>query len=423
MSVLWIEGLHSLDGRIKIQGSKNGVLPVMAASLLHEGTTILEHVPKIQDVFCMMGILASLGCKCTMEEDRLVLDASSLKTTEIPAELAGQMRSSVMLLGPLLVRCGSVSTSLPGGCRIGKRPVDLHLAGLRALGASVSQEGADIMARTPGRGLTGGDVRLSYPSVGATENILMAAAGASGETVLRGAAREPEIEILCAFLNQLGVKVRGAGTSCISVMGTGTTEDTVFPLPGDRIVAGTYLGAVMSAGGSVFLERAPVPHMGKTLELAKVMGAELLPEAGGLRVTMSGRPRAADVRTGPYPEFPTDMQSVMMAVMARADGVSCIRETVFESRFSMAKELRKLGADIIIEDNLARVAGRNVLAGTFVEASDLRGGAALAVACLGAFGESRVGGYEHISRGYEDISRDLSGVGARIALLPESGST
>lgn len=423
MSVLWIEGLHSLDGRIKIQGSKNGVLPVMAASLLHEGTTILEHVPKIQDVFCMMGILASLGCKCTMEEDRLVLDASSLKTTEIPAELAGKMRSSVMLLGPLLARCGSVSTSLPGGCRIGKRPVDLHLAGLRALGALVDQEGADITAWIPKCGLTGGEVHLSYPSVGATENILMAAAGASGETVLHSAAREPEIEILCAFLKQLGVKVRGAGTSCISVMGTGTTRDSVFPLPGDRIVAGTYLGAVMSVGGSVLLERAPVPHMGKTLELAKAMGAELFLEAGGLRVTMSGRPRAADVRTGPYPEFPTDMQSVMMAVMARADGISHIRETVFESRFSMAKELRKLGADIIIEDNLARVAGMEALTGTFVEASDLRGGAALAVACLGAFGESQIGGYEHISRGYEDISRDLAGAGARIALLPDTGGT
>ena len=423
MSVLWIEGSHSLDGRIKIQGSKNGVLPVMAASLLHEGTTILEHVPKIQDVFCMMGILASLGCKCTVEEERLVLDAGCLKTTEIPENLAGQMRSSVMLLGPLLARSGRVSTSLPGGCRIGKRPVDLHLAGLRALGACVGQEGADITAWTPKCGLTGGEVRLSYPSVGATENILMAAAGASGETILHGAAREPEIEILCAFLNQLGVKVRGAGTSCISVMGKGVTRDTIFPLPGDRIVAGTYLGAVMSAGGSVLLERAPILHMGKTLELAKAMGAEILPEPGGLRVIMKGRPRAAELRTGPYPEFPTDMQSVMMAVMARANGISCIRETVFESRFSMAKELRKLGADIIIEDNLARVAGRDVLTGTFVEASDLRGGAALAVACLGALGESRVGGYEHISRGYEDISRDLSGVGARIALLPESEST
>ena len=342
MSVLRIEGSYSLDGIIKIQGSKNGVLPVMAASLLHNGTTVLEHVPKIQDVFCMLGILNALGADCRMEESRLVISAVSL---------------------------------------------------------------------------SGARIHLPYPSVGATENILMAAAGARGETVLTGAAREPEIEILCGFLRAMGVRVEGEGTSVIKIRGTSTFEDTSFFIPGDRIVAGTYLGAVLCAGGRVFLEQAPAGHMERTIETARQMGATVESLEEGIRVSMRGRPHPIRLETGPYPEFPTDMQSVMMAAASIADGTSRIQENVFENRFCAAKELQKLGAHIIIENKLAVVDGVNTLKGTRVAAEDLRGGAALAVAALAADGTSFLDGYEHISRGYEDIRSDLAGAGARISLI------
>lgn len=419
MSVLRIEGLHSLEGTIKIQGSKNGVLPVMAASLLHSGTTVLEHVPKIQDVFCMLGILSALGANCQMEEDRLVISTENLTGTEIPETLAGQMRSSVMLLGPLLARFGRVESSLPGGCRIGRRPVDLHIQGLTALGAQVQLDGSKIRAKAPPSGLLGTRIHLPYPSVGATENILMAAAGARGETILSGAAREPEIEILCCFLHAMGVFIEGAGTSVIRIRGRKCFQDVHFGLPGDRIVAGTYLGAVLCAGGHVILERAPAEHMGETMRTAEQMGAELEILQQGIRVCMRGRPRPVHIETGPYPGFPTDMQSVMMAAAALADGTSRICENVFENRFCVAKELQKLGAHIIIEDKLAVVLGVSGFHGNIVEAEDLRGGAALTAACLAAKGESFIRGYEHISRGYEDISRDLSGAGARISLVPQ----
>ena len=437
MSVLRIEGSYSLDGIIKIQGSKNGVLPVMAASLLHNGTTVLEHVPKIQDVFCMLGILNALGADCRMEENRLVISAVSLSGSRIPEILAGQMRSSVMLLGPLLARLGQVETSLPGGCRIGRRPVDLHFLGLTALGASVEKQNGMIRAVCPSGGLSGARIHLPYPSVGATENILMAAAGARGETVLTGAAREPEIEILCGFLRAMGVRVEGEGTSVIKIRGTSTFEDTSFFIPGDRIVAGTYLlgalitrgdvkllhlpvqylGAVLCAGGRVFLEQAPAGHMERTIETARQMGATVESLEEGIRVSMRGRPHPIRLETGPYPEFPTDMQSVMMAAASIADGTSRIQENVFENRFCVAKELQKLGAHIIIENKLAVVDGVNALKGTRVAAEDLRGGAALAVAALAADGTSFLDGYEHISRGYEDIRSDLAGAGARISLI------
>ena len=330
------------------------------------------------------------------------------------------MRSSVMLLGPLLARLGRVETSLPGGCRIGKRPVDLHIRGLEALGAAVRIEENRIRAEAPPAGLLGANIHLPYPSVGATENILMAAAGARGETVLTGAAREPEIGILCSFLKTMGVSVEGAGSSVIRVRGSGGFQDSRFLLPGDRIVAGTYLGAVLCAGGHVLLEQAPAEHMGKTLWTAKQMGARLEPVEQGIWVSMRGRPRPVQIETGPYPEFPTDMQSVMMAAAALADGTSHIRENVFENRFCVAKELQKLGAHIIIEDKFAQVSGVEALKGTSVMAEDLRGGAALAAACLAAEGTSLLGGYEHIRRGYEDICRDLAGAGARIELLSQA---
>lgn len=415
MSVIQIQGLRCLKGKINIQGSKNAVLPVMAASLLHRGTTVMTNVPGIQDVYCMMGILEYLGCECRLEGHTLTICAERAAMAQIPDELAGQMRSSIMLLGPLLGRFKEAVTSHPGGCSIGSRPINLHLEGLKKLGADIRVEGERITASTVG--LAGNRIELLFPSVGATENVIMAAVAARGTTVLTGAAKEPEIETLCLFLQEMGAGISGVGTSELTIEGGRELHDVTFNIPGDRIVAGTYLGAVMNAGGEVLLEGAPVRHMEENIRLAGNMGAELFIRPEGLLVRMEGRPKAADFATGPYPEFSTDLQSVMMAVASIADGTSFIQETVFEKRFSTAKELQKLGAHIIIDGSMARVEGVFPLNGGDVCAQDLRGGAALVVAGLAAGGVTRVGGYSHISRGYEDICRDLQGVGAEIELL------
>ncbi len=418
MPVIQIQGMKRLHGTIVIQGSKNGVLPVMAASLLHKGTTVLTNVPVIQDVFCMMGILNSLGCICTLADHCLVIDAAQAHPGPVPEDLARQMRSSIMLLGPMLGRFGTGQTSHPGGCLIGSRPIDLHLKGLKKLGAKIWEEGGVIQAEASGSaGLTGTQIHLTYPSVGATENIIMAAALAQGETVLLGAAREPEIEILCQFLRAAGAEIEGEGTSRIRICGGRTLNDTKFFIPGDRIVAGTYLGAVLCAGGQVFLSGAPSEHMTASIQIAAKMGAEISVRDGGFSAASKGRPKAADFATGPYPGFSTDLQSVMMAAAAAAEGTSRIQERIFENRFSTAKELQKLGAHIIINGETAIVEGTPFLKGAHVTARDLRGGAALVAAGLAAEGITLVEGYRHISRGYEDICRDLQAVGAEIELV------
>lgn len=318
-----------------------------------------------------------------------------------------------MLLGPMLGRFREAVTSLPGGCCLGKRPVNLHLEGLRNLGADIREEGAQIAASAAA--LDGSDVHLDYPSVGATENLIMAAAAARGVTALTGAAREPEIEVLCDFLKAAGARIEGAGTETIVIYGGSSLHDVEFAIPGDRIVAGTYLGAVMTAGGKVLLSGAPQEHMESNLKLASRMGAEISCSPEGILVEMNRRPIPVSFATGPYPAFSTDLQPVMMAAAAVAEGKSHIRETVFENRFSCAKELRKLGAHIIIEGRNAQIEGRFPLSGGRVYAADLRGGAALVTAALASWQpvtvDDRCG---HIQRGYEDICRDLQGAGARV---------
>lgn len=420
MPFIRIRGLHRLDGEIEIQGSKNASLPVMAAALLHKGTTVMKGVPDIQDVRCMMEILEVLGCSCELKHGELVICGEHAAAAPISQEMAGRMRSSIMLLGPMLGRFGEAATYHPGGCSIGNRPVDLHLRGLEQLGASLSVEENRIVASVGASGLKGSRILLTYPSVGATENILLAAAAAEGVTILEGAAREPEIDVLCHFLTAMGVKILGIGGSRLVIEGQSLLRDTVYQIPGDRIVAGTYLGAVMAAGGRVRLRHAPVEHMRENLRLAEELGAELQILGDAVVVQMNRRPKPVIYKTGPYPEAPTDLQSVMMSVAAVADGSSRIQETVFENRFSAAKELQKLGAHIIIEQSVACVEGTFPLRGGRVSAQDLRGGAALAVAGLAAEGVTDVTGYAHISRGYEDICRDLRGAGADIVLIQEA---
>jgi len=365
----------------------------------------------------MMGILEFLGCICRLEDHVLTVDARQLSACRIPDARSKQMRSSIMLLGPLLGRMGEAVMCYPGGCSIGKRPVDLHLKALRDLGAVIAVEGETIHAFCAG--LTGGELHLPFPSVGATENAILAAVAAKGVTRIYGAAKEPEIGVLCSFLKSLGAKIEGEGKSVLAVCGGQPLHDTVFAVPGDRIVAGTYLGAVLAAGGDVALCNAPGEHLGTVASAAKQMGADLWWSGQELRVRMSGRPRPIRLETGPYPEFPTDLQSVMLADMAVADGISTIRENIFEERFATAGELRRLGADIIIDGRTAAVTGRSPLHGADVRAHDLRGGAALAVAGLAAEGRTRIAGYSFIHRGYEDICRDLSGAGADIRLADE----
>ena len=412
MSVIRIRGLHSLKGEINIQGSKNAVLPVMAASLLHRGTAVITNVPRIQDVSCMMGILECLGCRCSLSGHTLSIDTTALSAAEMPDFEARQMRSSIMLLGPLLGSMHQAVTSHPGGCSIGKRPIDLHLRALEQLGADIRVEGGRISASAAR--LKGTDLLLEYPSVGATENALMAAVAAEGTTRIFGAAKEPEIMELCRFLQEMGAGILGSGTDTLIVQGGQPLHDCTFAVAGDRIVAGTYLGAVMAAGGEVLLRGAPVLHMKAEIRKVQGMGAEITECPEGFRAIMKGRPGPVRIQTGPYPEFPTDLQSVMMAVSAVADGTSVIEETVFEGRFGTAKELQKLGAHIIIRDRTARIEGVSPLTGGSVRAADLRGGAALVVAGLAAERETVIDGYAHIRRGYEDICRDLSGVGAMI---------
>lgn len=416
MSVIHIQGLQRLHGRITIQGSKNAVLPLMAAALLHSGRIVIRNVPEIQDVFCMLGILESLGCVCIFDGHELVMDTRGLNRTRISHRQGRQMRSSVMLLGPLLGRLHRVETCFPGGCSIGRRPIDLHLSALTQMGARTEIRGEQVVAVS--EGLHGADIRLTFPSVGATENILMAAVAAEGTTRIYGAAKEPEILVLCQFLSAMGARIEGTGTGCLTVYGGSSLKDVTFMVPGDRIVAGTYLGAVMAAGGEICLSGVPVEHMEGALLTAREAGCEIYAKENQIRARMTQKPLPFELVTGPYPEFPTDLQSVMLAVASVAQGRSSIRENVFEERFATAGELQKLGAHIIIEEGTAVVTGGS-LKGGMVRAMDLRGGAALVVAGLAAEGESLVHGYSYISRGYEDICRDLEALGARVFLKEE----
>lgn len=412
MSVIQVQGLRSLKGEIKIQGSKNAVLPMMAAAVLHKGTTVIHNVPRIQDVFCMLGILQRIGCDCRLDGNTLIVNASSITQAEIPEEYIKSMRSSIILSGPLLGRTGLAVTSFPGGCSIGQRPIDLHLSAFQKLGAVVEEkvEKLIVSART----LTGADIELKFPSVGATENALLASVFAKGITVIRGAAKEPEITTLCEFLNNMGAKIEGAGTSKLTVMGVKNLHDSEFIVAGDRIVAGTYLAAVMAAEGNISITGIRPEELSAALTLAERMGAELKTYRDGLEVSMKGRPDCLDVVTSPYPGFPTDLQSQIMAVMASGHGTGRLTETIFEGRFATAKELKKLGADVIIDGRHAIVHGLYPLSGKRVTAPDLRGGAALVVAGLACEGVTEIHECYHIERGYEDICRDLSSLGAVI---------
>ena len=408
-----ILGRYPLYGEIETQGSKNAVLPVMAASLLHQGVTVLEHVPDITDVDCMVRLLEGLGVKVCRDGDHMEIDASCLTSCEISVEDVCKMRSSIMLLGPLVARLGQAVTYYPGGCSIGRRPIDYHLALLQDLGVAVAEDHGCIRARA--ENYCGARIHLTFPSVGATENAVMAAVGAPGETVIYGCAREPEIVELCRFLKAMGIHTVGAGTDTIRIRGQKSECSPHFRIGGDRIAAGTYLAATAVAGGEICLKGAPVYYMKATLEALSASGCRIQTEGDQICLIAPRHLRTVPyLETAVYPGFPTDMQSILLAVQCCGQGEGMLKETIFEGRYETIEELRKMGACIVQEDQIARIRRGNGLTGADVTARDLRGGAALIVAGLGAAGVTTIHECRHIDRGYENIVGHLQRLGARI---------
>lgn len=411
MNGIRVTGGIPLDGEVRIQGSKNAALPVMAAALLIRGTTVLQGCPKISDVILMGQLLEKLGARVLWQGDTLVIEAEDITDCRADACLGEKMRSSIMLLGSLLGRCGKAQVPYPGGCVIGARPIDLHLKALKCLGASFREEAGMLTGET--KGLKGGNISFPKASVGATQNAVLGAVCAKGDTVIRGGSREPEVSWLCRFLKKAGADIRGEGTSCLKIRGVEKLHDTVFKIPADRIAAGTYVCASAITRGTGVLLDAPVEEMGALLGAYEKIGGQYTWNSGKLSLCSHRAVLPLEsLQTQVYPGFPTDLQSVFLAVLACARGKSRIRENIFEDRFKTAVQLKKMGADIEVCGREAVIRGGS-LSGTRVEAQELRGGAALVVAGLAARGETYVKNRNFIERGYEDICRDLNCLGAK----------
>lgn len=411
-----IEGGRPLLGCARVQGSKNAVLPMMAAAILHEGEVALHNCPRIADVFSMERILRSLGAETCWDDHTLRISCRNLRGFEIDREDAASMRSSVMLMGGLLGRQGRVRIAYPGGCTIGARPIDLHLGVFQAMGARVEEQGDLVEAWTPDC-LSGTRICFPISSVGATENAILAAVKARGTTLLENCALEPEISHLCHFLQAMGAEIGGIGTRRLRIRGVRILRDAQFWVPSDRIVAGTYLYAAAATRGKIELCGAPVNEIASILKVYEKMGGQWECNGGKLIADASGVHRMVEyTRTQCYPGFPTDMQSVLMAVLLTIPGKGRIREEIFEDRLKTAGELEKLGGKICTAGRDAWIIGGEPLSGTRVQARDLRGGAALAVAALAAEGTTVIGNAGFVERGYEAIDADLSDLGASIVM-------
>ena len=410
---LYIKGPQRMQGELLVQGSKNAALPILAATLLGKGIFILHHCPRISDVEHMLELLEDAGCRVRWEGHMLIVDTRELCNYRVSGTGAGKMRSTVTLLGSILGRMHQVEIPYPGGCTIGKRPIDLHLRGLEQLGAVFEHQEHTLSGKA--QILHGSQIYLDFPSVGATENVLLAAVLAEGTTVLHGAAMEPEIVELADFLRKMGADVHGDGTPVITIRGVKKLHAAEYIVPSDRIVAGTYLfGAVMTMG-EVRLLHIPLSHLGKLPELLEQMGAVVEAEEDWIYVRMDRQCRSIPyVVTAPFPGFPTDLQSALMAALSTASGMSFIEEKIFEARFQIVEELRKMGASISSEESFALIDGDARLHGARVEAKELRGGAALIMAALAAEGETCISGMEYVCRGYENINEDLKNLGIMV---------
>ena len=417
MEQLVIHGGNALRGRVKIGGAKNAVLPIIAAALLgSRGVSVLDDVPALEDVYTISSVLRSLGVKAdyAAREHRLTIDASRIETVSAPYELVRKMRASFLIMGPLLAREGHAEISLPGGCAIGTRPIDLHLKGFEALGAKIDITQGAIHASAP-HGLKGARIYFDFPSVGATENVMMAASCADGQTILENPALEPEIVDLANYLNVMGAHIRGAGTNQIKIDGVPGLRAADYTIIPDRIEAGTYMVAAAMTGGDVFIENAISEHLKPVVAKLTEAGAQIEEDIAGVRVRADGKMKAIDLKTMPYPGFPTDMQAQFMAMLAVAEGTSVVTETVFENRFMHVDELVRMGAQIRVDGRTATVEGGRSLTGAAVRATDLRAGAAMVLAGLVAHGETRVGYIHHIDRGYDDFVAKLVALGADIS--------
>ena len=415
MSAIIIRGGRPLSGSLTVQGAKNSVLPILAATLLSGEVCRIRHCPRLRDVETAMEILRHLGCRADWQGRDLLVDAADLTRWDVPDHLMSRMRSSVVFLGAILARCGQAEMTYPGGCELGARPIDLHLAALRSMGAAIQETGGRLACRR--ERLTGTEIVLSLPSVGATENAMLAACGAEGTTVIANAAREPEIVDLQTFLQKMGAHVQGAGSSTVVVEGGAPLHGCVHTVVADRIVAATYLAAAAGTGGDIRLEGVDYRHLSAVATMLRQAGCRLTCGETSIRLQAPRRLQSAGpIRTAPYPGFPTDAQAVLMASLLRSEGATVFVENIFDSRYRHVPELVRLGADIRTEGRVAVVCGAERLHGARVRAADLRGGAALVLAGLQAEGTTEVEQIHHIERGYADLVGDLRALGAEIRL-------
>jgi len=413
MSEIIVNGGRVLKGSVKVQGAKNAALPLLAAAILIDGESIIHNCPWLSDVENSLKILRHLGCRIRRSHNTVYIDSRDIRECYVPDTLMGEMRSSIIFLGGIAARVGRAKLCMPGGCELGPRPIDLHLCALRKMGMNIYEEHGKIDCRV--HCLCGADINLSFPSVGATENIMIAAAVAKGITRIYNAAREPEITDLARFLRSAGARIKGEGTGCITIEGVEklhSAEHTVMP---DRIIAATYMAAAAVCGGEVTLEGVVPEHMVQINSAFEEAGCRIECDEAHLRITSPERlSRIRMLRTMPYPGFPTDAGPPLMSVMAYADGCSMLVENIFTNRFRYTDELKRLGADIKVEGRVAVVEGRRKLTAARVNATDLRGGAALVVAALGAEGTTVIGNIKHIDRGHEDFETNLALLGADI---------
>lgn len=413
MEAFVVEGGVALRGEARVDSAKNAVLPILAAAVLTPEEIVLHNVPDITDVGHMAAILTMLGCRVERSGRDMTVDCGGIHSWEMPDQLSKQIRSSIFLLGPILARFRKATVTFPGGCEIGLRPIDLHLSGLRQLGVEISEEGGLI--HCDGRNMHAGEVHFDYPSVGATENVMMAAVLLPGTTVIHNPAREPEIADLQAFINAMGGKIRGAGTHYIAVEGVERLHGTAWTPMADRIVAGTLLAAAAITGGEITLTNAPESDMVAVTAKLREMGCRLEERPGWIHLRAPKRLTAfAQLQTQPHPGFPTDMQVQMLALLSTAEGMGVITENVFENRFTHAGDLNRMGAHILCTGRTAVVRGVPELYGAHVTARDLRGGAALVLAGLRARGETLMDHAELIDRGYDHLERQLSRLGGKV---------
>lgn len=415
MNKILIRGGNRLSGKVKVSGAKNAVLPIIAASILaSDGECRIAEAPLLDDVLTISQVLQTLGVTVRYKDEMIYISASKLERYEAPYELIRKMRASFLVMGPLLARMGYARIALPGGCAIGTRPIDQHLKGFEAMGAEIDLGQGYIEARTNGRRLQGAKIYLDVASVGATENIMMAAALAEGVTTIENAAKEPEIVDLANFINAMGGKVRGAGTGIIRIEGVDRLTGVAHTVIPDRVEAGTYMIAAAITKSDVYIEGAIAGHLAPVISKLQEMGVQVEEDENGIRVRSDGKLRSVDIKTLPYPGFPTDMQAQMMALLLISDGTSIITETVFENRFMHVAEFKSMNAQIKVEGRTAVIKGNSALRGAKVCATDLRAGAALILAGLAAEGETEVTGLHHVDRGYVDIAGKLRKLGADI---------